>query len=129
MEKFIPFEKLSKKEQKRRNEKQRGTWHEFNPVTRVVPSGKSYNRTRLKDAERKSRSEEREYYFALTTMVFSLRVLESDPSCISGTTDLKSARSGKHAIPDSGCTQGHSVKRLNRERRKTVFVGRCGICL
>ena len=34
MEKFIPFEKLSKKEQRRRNAQRRGSWQGVSPVTR-----------------------------------------------------------------------------------------------
>ena len=34
MEKFIPYEKLSKKEKHRRDAMQRGTWGVLNPVTR-----------------------------------------------------------------------------------------------
>lgn len=44
MVKFVPMEKQSKKAQREYNKKQRGHWHEFNPVTRVVPSKKVYNR-------------------------------------------------------------------------------------
>jgi len=62
MDKFIPLEKLSKKEQRRRNLIQRGTWHGFDPVTRVVPSGKRYRRCKVMDTERKSRSLERNFF-------------------------------------------------------------------
>ena len=34
MQKFIPFEKLSKKKQKEINAKNRGRWYGINPVTR-----------------------------------------------------------------------------------------------
>ena len=34
MSKFIPYEKLSKKEQQKINKAKRGTWGELNPVTR-----------------------------------------------------------------------------------------------
>ena len=44
MEKFIPFEKLSKKEQRRRNAQRRGSWQGISPVTRRVESPKVYNR-------------------------------------------------------------------------------------
>ena len=44
MEKFIPYEKLSKKEKKRRDAMKRGTWHGINPVTRKPVSSKAYNR-------------------------------------------------------------------------------------
>ena len=44
MEKFIPYEKLSKKEKKRRNAMQRGSWYGINPVTRKPAHSKAYNR-------------------------------------------------------------------------------------
>jgi len=34
IEKFIPFEKLSKKKQREQNAKRRGNWYGLNPVTR-----------------------------------------------------------------------------------------------
>lgn len=49
MEKFIPYEKLSKKEKRRRDAMQRGTWGVLNPVTRKSPNPKAYNRE--KDTE------------------------------------------------------------------------------
>lgn len=44
MEKFIPFEKLSKKEQRRQNAQRRGSWQGLNPVTRRAENPKAYNR-------------------------------------------------------------------------------------
>lgn len=53
MNMFIPLEKRSKKEQREYHKARRGMWHEFSPVTRVVPSGKVYKRSRNKrDARR-----------------------------------------------------------------------------
>ncbi|MDD7647256.1 MAG: hypothetical protein PUJ35_08450 [Ruminococcus bromii] len=46
MEKFIPYEKLSKKEQQKINKAKRGTWGELNPVTRKPQKSKAYNRKR-----------------------------------------------------------------------------------
>ena len=66
MDKFVLYEKLSKKEQKKRNAQRRGTWHGFCPVSRIVPNGKAFDRNKKqKAAERKSRSYERDYYYAL----------------------------------------------------------------
>lgn len=48
MEKFVPVEKRSKKEQKIYYAKQRGSWNGVNPVTKVVPSKKIYNRKQAK---------------------------------------------------------------------------------
>ncbi len=46
MEKFIPYEKLSKKEQQKINTAKRGTWGELNPITRKPQNSKAYNRKR-----------------------------------------------------------------------------------
>lgn len=47
-EKFVPLEKRSKKEQKAYHAQQRGSWNGVNPVTRVVPNKKGYDRKRAK---------------------------------------------------------------------------------
>ena len=44
MEKFIPFEKLSKKKQKELNAIKRRDWSGINPVTRKPENPKAYNR-------------------------------------------------------------------------------------
>ena len=44
MEKFIPYEKLSKKEQRIRDAQQRGSWQGLSPVTRRAETPKAYNR-------------------------------------------------------------------------------------
>ena len=46
MEKFVPYEKLSKKEQQKINKARRGTWGDLNPVTRKPTNSKAYNRNR-----------------------------------------------------------------------------------
>ena len=46
MEKFIPYEKLSKKEKRKVDLAKRQTWGELNPVTRKPASSKAYNRRR-----------------------------------------------------------------------------------
>lgn len=43
-EKFIPYEKLSRKERRKLDAKRRSTWAGLNPRTRVVPNGKIYTR-------------------------------------------------------------------------------------
>ncbi len=47
MERFIPEEKLSKKERRKRNNERRGTWGSFSPVTRKPPKSSIYNRKKL----------------------------------------------------------------------------------
>ena len=44
MEKFIPYEKLSKKEKRKIDQAKRQTWGELNPVTRKPMNSKAYNR-------------------------------------------------------------------------------------
>lgn len=44
MEKMIPYGKLSKKEQRKRNQAKRQTWGALNPVTRKPESSTAYNR-------------------------------------------------------------------------------------
>ena len=44
MEKIIPYEKRSKKEQRKRNNAIRGSWGGLNPVTRKPANSKAYNR-------------------------------------------------------------------------------------
>lgn len=48
MEKYIPYEKLSKKKQKEQNAKQRGSWYGINPVTRRAKNGKAYDRKKAR---------------------------------------------------------------------------------
>ena len=49
MEKFIPYEKLSKKEKRKLDLAKRQTWGELNPVTRKPANSKAYNRKRTQD--------------------------------------------------------------------------------
>ena len=44
MDKFIPYEKLSKKEKRKRDLAKRQTWGQLNPVTRKPANSKAYNR-------------------------------------------------------------------------------------
>lgn len=44
MEKFIPYEKLSKKKRKELDSKKRGSWNGVNPVTRRSENPKAYKR-------------------------------------------------------------------------------------
>ena len=44
MEKFVPYEKLSKKKQRELNAMKRGSWGGLNPVTRKSANPKAYNR-------------------------------------------------------------------------------------
>lgn len=48
MEKFVAYEKLSKKEKKKLNEARRGSWQGVNPVTRRSENPKAYNRSKAR---------------------------------------------------------------------------------
>lgn len=48
MEKFVPFEKRSKKQQREQNRQRRGTWGVCNPVTRKPENPKAYCRSKAK---------------------------------------------------------------------------------
>ena len=49
MEKFIPYEKLSKKEKRKIDQARRQTWGELNPVTRKPENSRAYNRNKARD--------------------------------------------------------------------------------
>ena len=54
MEKFIPYEKLSKKKKRELDAARRGSWNGIDPVSRRVESKKVYNRKRAQDWKRNS---------------------------------------------------------------------------
>ena len=54
MEKFIPYEKLSKREKKRLDAMRRGSWGGLNPVTRRPDNPRAYNRARQRKNDRES---------------------------------------------------------------------------
>jgi len=49
MEKFIPYEKLSKKEKRKLDNARRQTWGALNPITRKSENIKVYNRKKRQD--------------------------------------------------------------------------------
>ena len=49
MEKFVPYEKLSKKEKKKADQARRQTWGELNPVTRKPQNSRAYNRSKARN--------------------------------------------------------------------------------
>ena len=55
MEKFIPYEKLSKKEKRKQDIAKRSTWGELNPVTRKPQNSKTYNRNKARSWKREMR--------------------------------------------------------------------------
>ena len=52
MEKYIPYEKLSKKEKRKLDSAKRGTWGELNPVTRKPQNSRAYNRSKARNWKR-----------------------------------------------------------------------------
>ena len=52
MERFIPYEKLSKKEKRKLDQAKRKTWGDLNPVTRMPVNRKAYNRKRAQTWKR-----------------------------------------------------------------------------
>ena len=51
MEKFIAYEKLSKKKKRELDAKRRGSWGGVNPVTRKPENPKAYNRRKARKWE------------------------------------------------------------------------------
>ena len=54
MEKFIPYEKRSKKEQRRWNNARRGTWGAVKPVTRAPKNSRAYDRRKAQNWKREA---------------------------------------------------------------------------
>ena len=52
MEKFIPYEKLSKKERRKVDLARRQTWGDLNPVTRKPENSRAYNRSKARNWNR-----------------------------------------------------------------------------
>ena len=47
-QKFVPLEKQSKRQQKEYYSSRRKDWNGINPVTRVMPNAKAYNRKKFR---------------------------------------------------------------------------------
>ena len=56
MEKFIPYEKLSKKKQRELDLRKRGSWGSLNPVTRRPKNPKAYDRRKAQSWNKDSGS-------------------------------------------------------------------------
>lgn len=52
MTRSVPLDKRSKKAQREYHAKQRGSWHGIRPISRIVPSGKVYDRKQVKREDR-----------------------------------------------------------------------------
>ena len=64
MEKFIPYEKLSKKEKRKMDLAKRQPCGELNPVTRKPVSSKAYNRKKSQAWKRELSPTARDFSFA-----------------------------------------------------------------
>jgi hypothetical protein len=63
MEKFVPYEKLSKKEKRKVDAMRRSTWGQLNPVTRKPESSKAYNRNKARSWKREAHEINSGIYF------------------------------------------------------------------
>ena len=54
MTQMVPLNKQSKRAQREYHAAQRGSWYGISPVTRTVPSRKTYVRSRRKQMDRRS---------------------------------------------------------------------------
>lgn len=48
MEKFVPYQKLSKKKKRELDKARRGSWYGINPVTRKPENSRAYNRRKTR---------------------------------------------------------------------------------
>lgn len=48
MEKFVPYDKLSKKKKRELDKARRGSWYGINPVTRKPENSRAYNRRKAR---------------------------------------------------------------------------------
>lgn len=80
MEKYIPYEKLSKKEKRKVDAMRRNTWGELNPVTRKPTNSKAYNRRRSQDWKKELPNSATFLFFlkAKTNCKFRTHTLESE---------------------------------------------------
>ena len=68
MEKFIPYEKLSKKEKRKMDLAKRQTWGELNPVTRKPESSRAYNRRKSQNWKREQPLTDLRFFYAFRTI-------------------------------------------------------------
>ena len=65
MEKFIPYEKLSKKKQRELDRKKRGSWGGLNLVTRKSPNPRAYDRRKAQSWKKESGPAPFDLFFSL----------------------------------------------------------------
>ena len=64
MEKFIPYEKLSKKEKRKADQARRRTWGELNPTTRKPVNSRAYDRNKTRNWKRDDHEASSGYFVA-----------------------------------------------------------------
>lgn len=72
MEKYVPYEKLSKKKKRELNASRRNTWGNLNPVTRKPDPHKAYNRKKTQDWK-KELPDPASFLFALASRILIIR--------------------------------------------------------
>lgn len=70
MEKFIPYEKLSKKEKRKFNNAKRTTWGAISPVTRKPQKSNAYNRN-------KTRNWQCDYHEPISGLLFIIQQIKT----------------------------------------------------
>ena len=65
MEKFIPYEKLSKKEKRKVDAAKRCTWGDLNPVTRKPQNSKAYYRSKARNWMRENHETNSGYFICI----------------------------------------------------------------
>ena len=64
MEKFIPYEKPSKKEKRKADQARRRTWGELNPATRKPLNSRAYDRNKTRNWKREDHEAISGYFVA-----------------------------------------------------------------
>ena len=72
MEKFIPYEKLSKKEKRKIDQARRQTWGELNPVTRKPENSRAYNRKKSQAWKRELPRAACDFFLTFPTFPFTI---------------------------------------------------------
>ena len=75
MEKYIPYEKLSKKEKRKIDSCRRKTWGILNPATRKPANSKAYNRKKIQYWKDELHSADSFLLSAISSLVRNVRIL------------------------------------------------------
>jgi len=118
MEKFIPYEKLSKKEKRKMDLAKRQTWCELNPVTRKPENSKAYNRNKARNWKREHHEPVPGHYYLFFSISYYTSIssysLEPYPSSAAASmvcTPLRlSMRSSRWGLPGSEQAYTRSIQ-------------------